>query len=1359
MQDEAKTKDQIITELKVLRQRVVEFEKDNGASTGPAELRRRAEKRPKARQTEAGRLKTNDSERLRHELEIHQIELEMQNHELRNGLVQIEESRTRYSDLYDFAPVGYFTLDEKGVVLEANLTIARQLGIERSRLVGNQLNAYIVLPDRNTFRSHLGSVLKDKTHQACEVRFMQDGGGDFHALLDTILVEDAVGERRVRTSVTDITERKRAENEVSAQRDTLAKIFESAPYIMMLVTKDGRVTNINHKGVAFAGTPKEELLGLLCGEVLNCLGSFGGLCCGKTAECPDCPVRTRVMQTFETGQSIYDAKGRMTVRKNSREFVIEVSISTALVKDKDGCQVLVTIADTSERAKQTREIEDLNRLYSVLSRVSQAVVRATSPAKFLEQACREVVEGGGFLLAWIGQVELTTNAVVPTAFWGEIGEYVRGLTVDADSRPEGPGPLGTCIREHRPVVHNDFLHDPQTLPWGDRAAPFGIASAAVFPIERAGRAWGALTIYSDEVDRFGGGDVRLLEEVAGDIEFALDNLDREFRRQQAEEALMESEKKFKSFAEQALAGIYILQDGVFKFVNAKFAQMFGYTVEECLSDMPFKNLVYSEDLATVEEQVRRRISGEAESVHYTFRGLKKNGQIFLVEVYGATSVYKGKPAGAGTILDITDRKQSEDELRVSLRFLEIVHEHTETAPLLREYVSEIKNYTGCDAVGIRVVDENSNIPYVAYQGFSRKFYEIENPVSLKTDECMCINVIRGDVDLNLPFFTAGGAFCVNATSRFLATFSEEEKGRTRNRCNAEGYETVGLFPFRSEGRILGLVHVADHRENMLPPNVVKVLEKAALQLGTAFQRALTERKLRESEERLALTADATHIGMFDWNVLKSEIVWTKQHEALFGYPSADSSMRSYKDWADRVHPADLPWVEGRIQQAMAEGTIYQAEYRIVLPDGNLRWIEGRGLCHYDADGRPVRLLGTVQDITERKRAEQEKEKLETQLRQSQKVEAIGMLAGGIAHDLNNILQPIIGYTEIQLLELSPSSPLRENLEQVLHASLRAKELIGQILTVSRFAQEQQRIPTDISLIIKEALKLLRSTLPTSIEMRQKIRKGIALADPTQIHQVLMNLCTNAAYAMDGKGILEVHLSPVDLSKSDLTGQSIFDLKPGPYLGLTVSDTGCGMDAETMERIFDPYFTTKEVGKGSGLGLAVVSGIVKRHEGAITVLSKPGKGTEFSIYIPRVDVQPEATMQGEDPLPRGSERILFVDDEPAVMAMATRLLEHLGYKVTSQTNSVNALEVFLSSPDEFDLVITDYTMPKLTGIDLAREVRRIRPDMRIVLCTGFSEKITPDGVKELGMELLMKPYSVREISEVVRKILEARGELI
>jgi CheY-like chemotaxis protein/two-component sensor histidine kinase len=326
---------------------------------------------------------------------------------------------------------------------------------------------------------------------------------------------------------------------------------------------------------------------------------------------------------------------------------------------------------------------------------------------------------------------------------------------------------------------------------------------------------------------------------------------------------------------------------------------------------------------------------------------------------------------------------------------------------------------------------------------------------------------------------------------------------------------------------------------------------------------------------------------------------------------------------------------------------------------------------------------------------------------------------------------------------------------VLKASLRAKELIRQILAISRSTEEQQRIPIDISSIIKEALKLLRSSLPSSIEMRQKIRKSVALADPTQIHQVLMNLCTNAAHAMGDKGILEVRLSPVDLSESDLAGQAIFNLKPGAYLRLTVSDTGSGIDAKTMERIFDPYFTTKEVGKGSGLGLAVINGIVKRHEGAITVQSVPGKGTTFSIYFPRLDSRPEATMQVEDPPQRGSERILLVDDEPALMEMATSILERLGYKVTGQTDSVTALEVFRSSPDEFDLVITDYTMPNLTGMDLAKEVRRIRPDIRIMLCTGFSEKITPDHMKELGVGLLMKPYGMREISEAIRKTLDAR----
>ena len=373
----------------------------------------------------------------------------------------------------------------------------------------------------------------------------------------------------------------------------------------------------------------------------------------------------------------------------------------------------------------------------------------------------------------------------------------------------------------------------------------------------------------------------------------------------------------------------------------------------------------------------------------------------------------------------------------------------------------------------------------------------------------------------------------------------------------------------------------------------------------------------------------------------------------------------------------------------------------------------------------------ARDISKRKRIEQEKERLETQLRQSQKVEAIGTLAGGIAHDFNNILQPIMGYTEMALTEPALSNPQRDGLEQVLNASIRARDLVRQILAVSRSTQEQQRTPIDISLIIKEALKFLRCSLPTSIEISQDIQLGIALADPTQIHQVLMNLCTNAAHAMDDRGVLDVGLSHIELSERDLAEQSIVELMPGPYLKLCVSDTGSGMDKDTLGHIFDPYFTTKEVGKGSGLGLAVVNGIVKRHEGAITVLSEPGRGTTFSVYIPRVDVQFEATLQVDDLLPTGTERILLVDDEQIIVELGIAILERLGYEVAGETNSLHALEIFRSKPGEFDLIVTDYTMPGLNGTDLAKEIRRVRPDIPVILSTGFSEKLTDDCVTNLG----------------------------
>jgi PAS domain S-box-containing protein len=432
---------------------------------------------------------------------------------------------------------------------------------------------------------------------------------------------------------------------------------------------------------------------------------------------------------------------------------------------------------------------------------------------------------------------------------------------------------------------------------------------------------------------------------------------------------------------------------------------------------------------------------------------------------------------------------------------------------------------------------------------------------------------------------------------------------------------------------------------------------------------------------------------------------------------------------------------------------------------------------FDLQGTPM-ILSTIRDITEHKRGEEEKEKLEGQLRQAQKLEAIGTLAGGIAHDFNNILAAILGYSEMALQRIPENTAVRNDLEQVLKATMRAKDLVSQILAFSRRGDIQERRPVEMAAIVKEALRLLRPALPATVDLPQRITSdsGMVLADPTQIHQVVVNLCTNAAHALRERvGVIEIGLAPVEMDavmvaryqslmphmvetgSADRIASSIAggeNLRPGSYLMLSVRDTGHGMDRAALERIFDPYFTTKGPGEGSGLGLAVVHGIVQRHEGAIFVASELGKGTVFHIFFPKIEALLETEDHVPEPIRRGSERILLIDDEDALVALGRKMLGQLGYKVTARTDCREALDLFRSQPDGFDLVITDYTMPHMTGIDLSRELLLIRPGIPVILCTGFSETITPEKAKEMGIrKFVMKPLSRRNLAEVVRRVLD------
>jgi len=389
-------------------------------------------------------------------------------------------------------------------------------------------------------------------------------------------------------------------------------------------------------------------------------------------------------------------------------------------------------------------------------------------------------------------------------------------------------------------------------------------------------------------------------------------------------------------------------------------------------------------------------------------------------------------------------------------------------------------------------------------------------------------------------------------------------------------------------------------------------------------------------------------------------------------------------------------------------------------------------------------------IQEQKRRAQ----LEEGLIQAQKMEAIGTLAGGIAHDFNNILGAILGYAEMARDDSAPGSQMEQDLDQIILAAERAKNLVKQILTFSRHT-EMDRIPLRPAIILKETVKLLRSSLPTTIDINQDIDEdtGFILADPTQIHQIIMNLSTNAFHSMEETGgVLSFSLKKKTLTDEELANEP--HLKQGDFLELSVVDTGAGIAPEIQDKIFDPYFTTKDVGKGTGLGLAIVRGIVKSYGGIVSCRSQVGVGTVFQIVLPTMKGEMTSVEESQELIPTGNERIYFIDDEKVLADMSRIMLERLGYKVTVGTSSVEALAIFKDNPDAFDLVITDQTMPGMTGIDLARRMMEIRPNLPVILCTGYSSTLSEEKIASMGIKgFAFKPLAKRDIAVVIRKVLE------
>jgi len=401
---------------------------------------------------------------------------------------------------------------------------------------------------------------------------------------------------------------------------------------------------------------------------------------------------------------------------------------------------------------------------------------------------------------------------------------------------------------------------------------------------------------------------------------------------------------------------------------------------------------------------------------------------------------------------------------------------------------------------------------------------------------------------------------------------------------------------------------------------------------------------------------------------------------------------------------------------------------------------------FDEDGQLDKIIHIATDITKRKR-------LKKELIQAQKMEAIGSLAGGIAHDFNNILSAVLGFTDLSLNKVEKGSALEEDLQQVYAAGIRARDLVKQILTFARRTDEELK-PVRIDLVTKEVVRFLRSTIPTSIEIQENITSNsLVQANPIKIHQLLMNLCTNAAYAMNDQGVLEISLEDVLLEAADLP--AFKNMLPGLYQRLKVSDNGCGIPEEIIESIFQPFFTTKDIHEGTGMGLAMVHSIIKECGGDVSVTSQVGAGTVFTILLPTTEM-PENVENLEERfnLPSGAERILLVDDEPAVCRLSSRMLETCGYTVTTHTDSSKALELFAAHPGQFDLVVTDMTMPKMSGDQLTAKILELNPDMPVIIATGYNKRVSDPQAIELGAKaFLAKPFEKACLIQTVRNVLD------
>ena len=755
-------------------------------------------------------------------------------------------------------------------------------------------------------------------------------------------------------------------------------------------------------------------------------------------------------------------------------------------------------------------------------------------------------------------------------------------------------------------------------------------------------------------------------------------------------------------------GVFVAQDRRFVFFNPALVTLLGWSAAE-LAGLAFEEAIHEESLASCTERYRQWIGdGPEPSPQYDMALRHRQGHAVWVELRASRLDYQGRRSVLGIVRDVGERRRAESALRAATRLAQ------DTLDGLSAHICVL------DDQGTVVAVNRAWGQFGGAQGGDPE---------------------RSGGGINYLEVCSGSGEGAEDAARFAQLL--------RGVLSGERASFEMQYPCQTaEGPRWFLARVT--RGNTVPVRVVVSHEDVTAQHDA-------EAALREGEQRWKFALEGAGDGVWDWDLAAGTVAFSARWLDMLGYAPGELAPVE-GSWWGLIHRQDLARVRAEMQ-AHLEGRsrVFNGELRMRHRDGGWRWFLNRGIVtSRDPEGRPLRMVGSHTDLTERKQAELERTELEIQLREAQKMDAVGTLAGGVAHDFNNVLAGILGNLELARQTLDPVHPAFANLEQIHRASLRARNLVQQILTFSRH-QPQRLLSQPLRPVIEEGLQLLRATLPTVVHIEARLAEApvVVRADATQVQQVLMNLCTNAWHALQGStGRIEVGLEVAELAGTKTASGPL----SGRHAHLWVSDDGCGMDPAAVARIFEPFYTTKPVGQGTGLGLSVVHGIVSAHGGAVAVESAPGQGSHFHIYLP-LSLAPAAVGDASSGLTRpeaasgAGQRVLYVDDDPLMLITVRALLERDGYSVTPFSEGPAAVAAVQADPQAFDIVISDFNMPGHSGLDVAREVSRLRPDLPLIISSGYlSDELRAHASAAGVRRLLQKENTVEELSGAVHQVL-------